>query len=76
MHKTRKEKAMSQIGRPQSDNKKMIAINLSLPQGMLEAIQAQADAIGESKGMIVRAAIRQMFVTQQLQQQGINNDRV
>ena len=74
MHKTRKEKAMSQIGRPQSDNKKMIAINLSLPQGMLEAIQAQADAIGESKGMIVRAAIRQMFVTQQLQQQGINND--
>ncbi len=65
MHKTRKEKAMSQIGRPQSDNKKMIAINLSLPQGMLEAIQAQADAIGESKGMIVRAAIRQMFLTQQ-----------
>ena len=76
MHKIRKEKAMTQIGRPQSDNKKMIAINLSLPQGMLEAIQAQADAIGESKGMIVRAAIRQMFVTQQLQQQGINNDRV
>ena len=69
MHKTRKEKAMTQIGRPQSDNKKMIAINLSLPQAMLEAIQAQADDIGESKGMIVRGAIRQMFLNQKLHQQ-------
>lgn len=64
---------MTQVGRPQSDNKKMVAINLSLPQAMLDAIQAQADSIGESKGMIVRAAIRQMFATQQLQQQGVND---
>ena len=64
---------MTQVGRPQSDNKKMTAVNISLPQTMLDAIQAQADSIGESKGMIVRAAIRQMFATQQLQQQGVND---
>mgnify|MGYP003389066800 FL=1 len=64
---------MTQVGRPQSDNKKMTAVNISLPQAMLDAIQAQADSIGESKGMIVRAAIRQMFATQQLQQQGVND---
>ncbi len=51
----------------------MTAVNISLPQAMLDAIQAQADSIGESKGMIVRAAIRQMFATQQLQQQGVND---
>jgi len=64
---------MTQVGRPQSKNKKMTAVNISLPQAMLDAIQAQADSIGESKGMIVRAAIRQMFATQQLQQQGVND---
>jgi len=64
---------MTQVGRPQSDNKKMVAINLSLPQAMLDAVQAQADSIEESKGMIVRAAIRQMFATQQLQQKGVND---
>jgi len=73
MHKIRKEKVMTQVGRPQSENKKMTAVNISLPQAMLDAIQAQADSIGESKGMIVRAAIRQMFATQQLQQQGVND---
>ncbi len=64
---------MTQVGRPQSENKKMTAVNISLPQAMLDAIQAQADYIGESKGMIVRAAIRQMFATQQLQQKGVND---
>ena len=65
MHKIRKEKVMTQVGRPQSDNKKMVAINLSLPQAMLDAVQIHADSIGESKGMIIRAALRQMFLTQQ-----------
>jgi len=71
IHKMRKEKVMTQVGRPQADNKKMVAINLSLPQAMLDAVQAQADAIGESKGMIIRAALRQMF---SVQQQGVNHD--
>jgi len=71
IHKMRKEKLMTQVGRPQADNKKMVAINLSLPQAMLDAVQAQADTIGESKGMIIRAAIRQMF---SVQQQGVNHD--
>lgn len=64
---------MTKVGRPKSDSKKMVAINLSLPQAMLDAVQAQADSIEESKGMIVRAAIRQMFATQQLQQKGVND---
>ena len=64
---------MTKVGRPKLNNKKMVEINLCLPQAMLDAVQAQADSIGESKGMIVRAAIRQMFATQQLQQKGVND---
>ena len=64
---------MTQVGRPQSDNKKMTAVNISLPQAMLDAVQIHADSIRESKGMIIRAALRQMFATQQLQQQGVND---
>ena len=67
----RKEKLMTQVGRPQADNKKMVAINLSLPQAMLDAVQAQADTIGESKGMIIRAAISHMV---SVQQQGVHHD--
>ena len=49
MHKIRKEKAMTQIGRPQSDNKKMIAINLSLPQGMLKQYKHKQMLLGNQK---------------------------
>ncbi len=36
---------MTKVGRPKLDNKKMVAINLSLPQAMLDAVQAQADSM-------------------------------